>query len=370
DCGGSNQLCSDSQVSGASSGFGTQDLNAANNGCLGLEHQSNWFYAQVTTAGAFSFSIMPQAFTDDYDFAVWQYPAGSSVPCPPTADPIRCSYSSVDGATGLGNGATDLSEGAAGNGWVAPINVSVGDILVILIDNFSSTTTPFTMDFTGTASLNCTPVPLECSISGMLQACVGATSQLTGTGTPAASNAWISSDATVASVSSTGLVSGVAAGSATITYTDSQGCQVTQLFTVNPRPSIGHMATQMCSASTFNEVPTSDAPNVLPLGTMYSWVAPTGNGFTGGVGGSGSSISGNLVNSGLVPVVATYAVTATSGVAPNQCSGTFNLEVTVNPRPAITAMNRTICTGQQFSATPVNGVNGMIPTGTIFSWSA
>ena len=370
DCSGSTQLCSDSQVNGASAGFGTQDLTTANNGCLGIEHQSNWFYAQVTTAGIFSFTINPQVITDDYDFAVWQYPAGSSVPCPPAADPIRCSFSAVDGSTGLGNGAADVSEGAAGNGWVESINVGVGDILVILIDNFSSTTTPFTMDFTGTASLNCTPVPLECSISGTLQACVGATSQLTGTGIPATTNAWVSSDPAVATVSSTGLVTGVEAGTVTITYTDLQGCQVTQLFTVNPRPSIGQMATQVCSGSSFNEVPTSDAPNVLPLGTTYSWGVPSGSGFTGGNSGSGNSITGNLVNSGSAAVTANYAVTATSGTVPNQCSGTFNLLVTVNPRPAVTAMSRSICSGQSFSATPVNGINGSIPVGTIFSWSA
>ncbi len=370
DCSSSNQLCSDSQVSGASSGFGSQDLSAGNDGCLGLEHQSNWFYAQVTTAGDFSFSITPQVATDDYDFAVWQYPAGSSVPCPPTTQPTRCSFSAVDGATGLGNGANDNSEGAAGNGWVAPISVNVGDILVILVDNFSSTTTPFTMDFTGTSSLNCTPVPLECSIGGALVACVGATSQLTGTGLPAASNPWTSSDPSVAIVSSSGLVTGIAPGTVTITYMDSQGCQATQVFTVNARPIIGSMAFQVCTGSTFNETPSSNAPNVLPLGTTYSWSAPTGSGFTGGAAGSGASISGNLINSGAAPVIATYSVTATSGIAPNQCSTTFSIAVTVNPRPAVTAMSRVTCSGQQFTVSPVNGTNGLVPSGTIYSWSA
>lgn len=370
DCGGANQLCSDSQVSGASSGFGTQDLNTTNNGCLGVEHQSNWFYAQVTTAGVFSFSISPQVLTDDYDFAVWQYPAGSSVPCPPTTNPTRCSYSGVDGATGLGNGAIDNTESAAGNGWVAPINVSVGDILVILIDNFSSTTTPFTMDFTGTASLNCTPVPLECSIAGVLRTCVASTSQLTGTGTPAAANPWVSSNSAIATVSNSGFVTGVAAGTVTITYTDSQGCQASQVFTVNPRPVVSNIILQTCSGTPFSETPSSDAPNVIPIGTSYSWSAPSGSGFSGGASGSGSLIGGTLSNTGAAPVTATYNVTATAGIAPNQCSSTFNVIVTVNPRPVISAMSEVACSGQVFSITPVNGANGVVPAGTTYSWSA
>jgi len=370
DCSSSTQLCSDSQVNGASSGFGTQDLGASNAGCLGVEHQSNWFYAQVTTAGVFSFTINPQVATNDYDFAVWQYPPGTAVPCPPTGQPTRCSFSATPGPTGLGNGATDNSENALGNAWVAPINVAVGDILVVLIDNFSATTTPFTLDFTGTASLNCNPVPLECSISGLLQACVGATSQLTATGIPAATNPWISSNAAVANVSNTGLVTGISAGTVTITYTDSEGCQASQVFTVNPRAVISNIILQTCSGTPFSETPTSDAPNIIPLGTTYSWSAPAGSGFSGGAAGSGNLISGTLTNSSATAVTATYTVTATSGIAPNQCTNTFNLIVTVNPRPSIPNLTRAICSGQSFSVLPVNGINGVVPAGTTYSWSA
>lgn len=346
DCNSSSQLCSDSQVSGASSGFGTQELNTANDGCLGVEHQSNWFYTQVTTAGVFSFTINPQVATDDYDFAVWQYPAGTSVPCPPTAAPTRCSFSGLDGPTGLGNGATDNSENALGNAWVAPINVSVGDILVLLIDNFSSTTSPFTLDFTGTSSLNCNPIPLECSFSGNLQACVGSTSQLTGTGLPAAANPWVSSNTAIATVSNTGLVTAVAAGTVTITYTNSEGCQAIQVFTVNPRPVVSNINLQLCSGTPFSVTPSSDSPNLIPLGTTYSWSAPIGSGFSGGASGVGNSITGTLTNIGTTTVLATYAVSATSGIAPNVCTGQFNLTVAVQPIPnASVAAVSPICLG-------------------------
>ncbi|KYP84542.1 hypothetical protein WB66_12175 [bacteria symbiont BFo1 of Frankliniella occidentalis] len=56
---------------------------------------------------------------------------------------------------------------------------------------------------------------------------VGATRQLTGTVLPAdatdKSGTWTTSDATKATVSSTGLVTGVAAGTATITFKSNDG---------------------------------------------------------------------------------------------------------------------------------------------------
>jgi hypothetical protein len=62
DCSSAIQLCSDSQVNGASSGDGIADLTISTSGCLGYspENQSNWFYSQVSTTGVFSFSITPK----------------------------------------------------------------------------------------------------------------------------------------------------------------------------------------------------------------------------------------------------------------------------------------------------------------------
>lgn len=59
---------------------------------------------------------------------------------------------------------------------------------------------------------------------------IGNSSQLIGSGSPALFNAWTSSNEEVATVSSSGLVSGISSGSAIITYTNSDGCSVT--FTV------------------------------------------------------------------------------------------------------------------------------------------
>lgn len=44
--------------------------------------------------------------------------------------------------------------------------------------------------------------------------------------------------------------------------------------------------------------------------------------------------------------------------------------VTVNPKPAVTNMTTTVCSGSGFTITPVNVTNGVVPTGTTYSWSA
>jgi uncharacterized protein YjdB len=49
---------------------------------------------------------------------------------------------------------------------------------------------------------------------------------------PAVSNAWVSSDVNVATVSSSGLVTGILEGTTTITYTNNDGCYTTTQLTI------------------------------------------------------------------------------------------------------------------------------------------
>jgi hypothetical protein len=76
-------------------------------------------------------------------------------------------------------------------------------------------------------------------ISGPDRALIGGNIQLTGTHTPAASGAWTSSNTSLATVSSTGLVKGITAGTVTITYKTTTGCTATkELQVVAPQPKI------------------------------------------------------------------------------------------------------------------------------------
>jgi hypothetical protein len=82
------------------------------------------------------------------------------------------------------------------------------------------------------------PVPVVINalptISGANSVLIGNTITLTGSSNPSASNAWVSSNLSVATVSSAGVVTGVSTGTTTITYTNSNGCKTTLIITVPP----------------------------------------------------------------------------------------------------------------------------------------
>lgn len=166
DCeqGGGTTICANTTFSGNSSGAGSvTDLTSLWDGCLSGENQSSWYYFSPSASGTVGFSLTPANGTDDYDFAIWGPYTTVTCPSNVTQTPLRCSWAAGSGATGLGNGASDLTEGAGGNGWVQTINVTAGEIYVMVIDNYSASSSPFTLtwNLTGGASLNCTVLPVE-----------------------------------------------------------------------------------------------------------------------------------------------------------------------------------------------------------------
>lgn len=162
DCEGAQIVCNNNSFSGNSDGSGNYvDLDTDNEGCLSGENESSWYYVNIGTGGTLEMSINPEQ-DDDYDFAIWgpYTETNADDNCPPIEDPIRCSWAAGAGETGLGNGATDLSEGVGGDDWVAPINTAAGEIYILLIDNYSETNDPFDLNWDGSAVLDCTPVNL------------------------------------------------------------------------------------------------------------------------------------------------------------------------------------------------------------------
>ena len=164
-----------------------------------------------------------------------------------------------------------------------------------------------------------------------------------------------------------------AAQTATYTVTPLSGSCTGSTFTltvtVNPKPAITAMTNATCSGTAFSSTPTDVTDGVVPSGTTYSWSAPSvTGGLTGGATGSGaSSITGTLTNPTNAAQTATYTVTPLSG----SCTGaTFTVTVTVNPKAAITAMTNAACSGVGFTSTPTDGTNGVVPTGTTYSWPA
>ncbi|HRP82344.1 MAG TPA: T9SS type A sorting domain-containing protein, partial [Flavobacteriales bacterium] len=163
DCAGGVTLCSSQSITTTQTNSGQlADLNPSNQGCLsGGESMGTWYFFSPQTSGTIGFTITPANGTDDYDFALWG--PYTEATCP-TQPPLRCSWNAPPSyEVGLGNGATDLSEDAWGDGWVKTIDALAGEVYVLYVDNWSTSGQAFTLSWqlSGGSSLDCTTLPVE-----------------------------------------------------------------------------------------------------------------------------------------------------------------------------------------------------------------
>ena len=219
---------------------------------------------------------------------------------------------SLSGSLSTCNGLTTQIYGsgspAAANPWVSS-NPSIATITSSgLVTGVSAGTTTITYttstgcQITATYTVNALPI-----ITGTLNVCIGLTTQLTAIPTPATTNAWVSSNPLVATINNSGLVTGVSAGTTTITYTNSAGCQITKIITVNstiPAPT-GNTTQTFCSGST--------VANLTATGTTIKW-------YSTSTGGTALASTTALVNG------TTYYASQTV----NGCESTTRLAVTVS----------------------------------------
>ena len=147
------------------------------------------------------------------------------------------------------------------------------------------------------------------------------------------------------------------------------------VVTVNPEPLVADDTAEICSGDAFTVTPANVLPDVVPAGTLYTWSAPV-VAPAGSITGSSAqavgqtSISQTLTNTTNTAGTVTYTVTASSGTAPNTCTDTFDIVVTVNPEPLIADDTAEICSGDAFSVTPANVLPDVVPAGTLYTWSA
>ncbi|MCA6482047.1 MAG: hypothetical protein IM540_03225, partial [Chitinophagaceae bacterium] len=157
-----------------------------------------------------------------------------------------------------------------------------------------------------------------------------------------------------------------------------QGAPFTITVTINPNAAITTLMTTVCNGLTFRITPTDGTDGQVPTGTSgtttYTWSAPLSTGITGTAGQSGvPNIFGTLTNTTNIVRSITYFVTPTTTypLGGSACTGAvFSVVVTVNPSAVINSMTAVACTGTPFSASPTNGINGIVPAGTLYSWSA
>ena len=210
-------------------------------------------------------------------------------------------WSFGDGATAVGNNPV--------HGYTSSGNFTVS----LMVTN--------TNGCTSTASLVQTVNPTPAAIAGTLTVCTGSTTALTNS----LPGTWSSSAPGTASVvPATGVVTGVAPGNATITFTSTAGCIITAVVTVNQTPSAITVPGAVCVGNT---ITVSDA--YLPGTGVWS----SSNTALGTVNSSTGVVGGISAGS---PVI-TYTIPAT---------GCFNsASVVVNPLPAPIAGSLAVCIG-------------------------
>ncbi|TDD97495.1 PKD domain-containing protein [Flavobacterium cellulosilyticum] len=237
----------------------------------------------------------------------WSFPGGTP----------SSSTSAVPGA---------ISYSAAGNYTVS-----------LSVTNECGTTMATNQSFT----INSTP-----TITGNLSSCVGFSSQLTGSITAATAFPWISSNPSIATVSATGLVSGVSGGTTTITYTNSNNCKTTALFTVNAAPTITQpTSSTVCQGA--NPIPLSITISGATGSPTYQWYSNVANDTT-----TGTAIP-NETNTTYTPSYATVGTTYyyciitlpsgdCSSIKSNTATITINSGATINSQPTAT---QSLCVG-------------------------
>ncbi len=231
-----------------------------------------------------------------------------------TGTPVVC----VGSTTTLTGSATPN----ATNPWVSatPSVATVSSLGVVTGVSAGTSVITYTNDngctITQTVTVNALP-----TITGTPNVCIGLTTTLIGSATPNSTNPWVSSAPSVATITSSGVVTGVSVGTTIITYTNSDGCETTQTFTVNALPTITGTPT-VCVGLT-----TTLTGSATPS-TTNPWVSGTPSVATVNSSGVVTGVSGG-----------TSEITYTNS---NGC--TVTQTVTVNPLPTITG-TPSVCVG-------------------------
>lgn len=165
DCSGAIPICSNTPVNGGTNDYGIDDFNgAATSGCFETSHSgfiednSAWYRFRTSAAGQLGFNIGFDA-SEDWDFALYK-----ASDCGSLGEPVRCNFfDNRDGLTnmGVGEDPTGNMESILYEDW---LDVTAGEDYFLLINNFSSTNSGFSIQFSGSIFETNPYDALDCSI--------------------------------------------------------------------------------------------------------------------------------------------------------------------------------------------------------------
>ena len=240
-----------------------------------------------------------------------------------TTSPILGNLSVCNGST------TSLSDSTSGGTWSSsnPLVGTIASTGVVTSTGVGTTTITYTYNggaCTATAVVTVNTQPAV--ITGTSTMCAGSTTALTdATG----GGVWSSSNTIVATVGTSGTVTGNAAGTATISYTIGS-CYVTQIVTVVTQPAVITGNTPVCQT--------------------FSITLSDGTG--GGIWTSGTTTVAGI---GSLSGVITTGVAGTSSITYAIGTCFVTAVVTVNTQPAIITGGTIICQGSTSALTDATG---------------
>jgi len=274
--------------------------------------------------------------------------AGFDVNVECVADLSITSLSASSGCIGTpftvtGTGFTNTAMSATVGGFAATATyVNATTITITPTTAVASGAVVLTNGGTATSPTNYTVNALP-TVSAGPSVCVGSTITIS----PVTGGTWSSSDATKATVTNAGIVTGIAAGSATFTFTNSTtGCSgTTSVVTVNALPVVSAGPT-VCVGSTITLSPT-----------------------TGGTWTSSNNSKATVTNAGIVTGVSTGSVNFSFTNSTTGCNAVTSL-VDIIDAPVVnlnTALAQTYCQNATASALSVTAstVSGVI---TSYQW--
>jgi len=233
----------------------------------------------------------------------------------------------ISGPTALCIGGTiiETAPSFTGGTWsssniaVATVGISTGHVTSV---SAGTTTIYYTSTVGCAGTITVTVMPTPPPIGGIRSVCLGSTTSLTPTG----GGIWTSSNTSIISVSSLGVISGISLGTATIYYSFGFGCAVSAVATVNPLPTVYTLSGggSYCSGGSGVDIALSNTD----AGTTYQLFS--GSTTLGSmVAGTGSSHDfGMYTYTGIYSVVATNAGGCSANMA-----GTPS--ITINTLPPI-----------------------------------
>jgi hypothetical protein len=329
DCMNAAILCTSNSFSQSTSnsGFGAQEVSTANS-CWGFggERQSKWFKFTVGCTGTLQFNINPVNSNDDYDWALWNI-TGDPGGCTTKGNAVACNWSGCKGATGLSScinsepGANSAGAGCGGTyaSWVnttagnnTPITVTAGSTYALLVDNFTTSNSGFSLTFGGACGGGTAVLGPNAAFTYSIGTC--GTYNFTKTcQTSNSTFLWQFGDGATSTLQNPSYTYSTFGNFViTLQVTDALGCVVTFSQTINIVATTLPTAT---SPQTFCSNTNPTVSNLTATGTNLQWYnVPTGGsvlaGTTALVSGTyyvSQTVSG--CESGRVPVTVTITTT-------------------------------------------------------------